>query len=151
MVTLDEAQEQGIVLGLNEVTGEVRERLDVDELLLRHPKTFNLYLLALADLQNEATSNKDKMGWFQIAGMLSRTLSVKLLMPPCQSLGIHGLPKKDWDGVAGNSSKVKGGYCPHGTILFPTWHRPYLAMMEVSKYRNDVTYAAYDDPANHLS
>ena len=84
MVTLDEAQEQGIVLGLNEVTGEVRERLDIDELLLRHPKTFNLYLLALANLQNEATSNKDKMGWFQIAGMLSRTLSVKLLMPPCQ-------------------------------------------------------------------
>ena len=73
MVTLDEAQKQGIVLGLKEVTGKVRERLDIDELLLRHPKTFNLYLLALADLQNEAISNKDKMGWFQIAGMLSRT------------------------------------------------------------------------------
>ena len=84
MVTLDEAQAQGIVLGLNEVTGEVRDRLDIDELLFRHPKTFNLYLLALTDLQNEAASNKDKMGWFQIAGMLNRSLSVKLLTPPYQ-------------------------------------------------------------------
>ena len=69
MVTLDEAQKQGIVIGLNDVTGEVRERLDIDELLLRHPKTFNLYLLALADLQDEAKSNADKMGFFQIAGL----------------------------------------------------------------------------------
>lgn len=76
MVTLDEAQAQGIVLGLNEVTGEVRDRLDIDELLLRHPETFNLYLLALADLQNEVTSNKDKMGWFQIAGMPTHTFPV---------------------------------------------------------------------------
>ncbi len=84
LVTLDETQAQGIVLGLNEVIGEVRERLDIDELLLRHPKTFNLYLLALADLQNEATSNKDKMGRFQIAGMLNRSIPPKLLISPCQ-------------------------------------------------------------------
>ena len=84
MVTSDEAQAQGIVIGLNEVTGEVRDRLDIEELLLRHPKTFNLYLLALAELQDEARSNKDKMGWFQIAGMLSPSYPVKLLMSPCQ-------------------------------------------------------------------
>ncbi len=79
---LKEAQKQGIVLGLNEVTGEVRDRLDVDELLLLHPKTFNLYLLALAYLQDEANSNKDKMGYFQIAGMLKNRLPLKLLMLP---------------------------------------------------------------------
>lgn len=138
MVTLDEAQAKGIVLGLNEVTGEVRDRLDIDELLFRHPKTFNLYLLALADLQNADKSNKDKMGWFQIAGMLNRPFPVKSLMSPCKSLGIHGLPKNEWDGVKGYFPNEKGGYCPHGTILFPTWHRPYLAMMEVSKLRSNV-------------
>lgn len=45
MVTLDEAQAQGIVLGLNEITGEVRDRLDIDELLLQHLETFNRYSL----------------------------------------------------------------------------------------------------------
>ena len=131
MVTLEEAQQKGIVIGLNEVTGEVRSRLDVDEFLSQHPRSFNLYLLALTELQNEKLSNKDKMGWFQIAGTLQSRIPSQLLILKFQS-GIHGLPKKDWDGVAGNTLGTKGGYCPHGTILFPTWHRPYLAMMEVS-------------------
>ncbi|KAG8960489.1 hypothetical protein FRC00_000213 [Tulasnella sp. 408] len=46
--------------------------------------------------------------------------------------GIHGLPYQPWEGsgtrqVAGSRS---GGYCTHGTVLFPTWHRPYLAIYE---------------------
>ena len=68
MSDLDTAQKQGVVVGLNEATGEVLDRLDIDQLLFHHPDTFNLYLLALADLQNEQKSNDDKMGWFQIAG-----------------------------------------------------------------------------------
>ena len=70
MTSLDEAQKKGIVLGLNVATVQLRERLDVDELLSRYPKTFNLFLLALAELQDETKSNNDKMGWFQIAGRL---------------------------------------------------------------------------------
>ncbi|KAL8792906.1 MAG: hypothetical protein Q9195_004483 [Heterodermia aff. obscurata] len=120
-MSLDEAQRKGIVLGLKDATGQLRERLDIDELLFRHPKTFNLFLLALAELQDETKSNKDKMGWFQIAG-------------------IHGLPLQDWDGVKA-SSTGKGSYCPHGTILFPTWHRPYLAMMEQTIYNKMLTIA----------
>jgi len=27
--------------------------------------------------------------------------------------------------------KARAATVPHGTILFPTWHRPYLTMMEV--------------------
>ena len=26
---------------------------------------------------------------------------------------------------------VQAGYCAHNTETFPTWHRPYLAMLEV--------------------
>ena len=70
MTSLDEAQKKGIVLGLKDATAQLRERLDVDELLSRYPKTFNLFLLALAELQDETKSNNDKMGWFQIAGRL---------------------------------------------------------------------------------
>ena len=48
--------------------------------------------------------------------------------------GIHGRPFIAWDGVnpatpgAGDSAT---GYCTHGNTLFPTWHRPYLALFEV--------------------
>ena len=34
-----------------------------------------------------------------------------------------------------NERNEKGdpyGYCTHGSVLFPFWHRPYMAMMEVS-------------------
>jgi hypothetical protein len=49
--------------------------------------------------------------------------------------GIHGLPYVEWEG-AGGANPVKGsqwgGYCTHGCVLFPTWHRPYVALYEVS-------------------
>ena len=43
--------------------------------------------------------------------------------------GIHGYPNLPWDGVTGNGGGV--GFCTHGSILFPVWHRPYLALFEV--------------------
>lgn len=46
--------------------------------------------------------------------------------------GIHGRPYKAWDGVGIGPPGSGGGYCPHGSNLFPTWHRPYLALMEVT-------------------
>lgn len=69
MTTLDDAQEKGIVIGLSGETDKPVSRLDVDELLLEHPKTFNLFLLALVDLQDAEKSRNDKMGYFQVAGM----------------------------------------------------------------------------------
>ena len=50
--------------------------------------------------------------------------------------GIHGLPFQPWDGVLGNrpfnpNSNQWGGYCTHGSTLFPTWHRPYVMLYEV--------------------
>jgi len=48
--------------------------------------------------------------------------------------GIHGLPYVQWEG-AGSNHQVQGsqwgGYCTHGSVLFPTWHRPYMALYEV--------------------
>ena len=41
--------------------------------------------------------------------------------------GIHGLPNTSWE----QAPKPNGGYCLHGTDLFPTWHRPYVALYEV--------------------
>lgn len=60
------AQENGVVIGLGGVTGVV-SRLDIDELLLTKPDTFNLFLLALRALQEDPDA-KNPMGYFQIAG-----------------------------------------------------------------------------------
>lgn len=50
--------------------------------------------------------------------------------------GIHGLPNKEWNGAGPGDPNVAtyqgGSYCSHGTVLFPTWHRPYVALYEVS-------------------
>eukprot|EP00884_Botryococcus_braunii_P010571 jgi/Botrbrau1/19515/Bobra.0035s0015.1 len=56
--------------------------------------------------------------------------------------GIHGLPYKVYDGSKGSgedqwpnlsaSSEPWGGYCQHGTPLFPIWHRPYVMLLETA-------------------
>jgi tyrosinase len=49
--------------------------------------------------------------------------------------GIHGVPFKQWESSGGSGAQQGsqwGGYCTHGTVLFPTWHRPYMAVYEVS-------------------
>lgn len=44
---------------------------------------------------------------------------------------IHGLPHTPWNGSGVKNANSYGGYCAHGNVLFPTWHRPYLALYEV--------------------
>lgn len=47
--------------------------------------------------------------------------------------GIHGMPYTEWDGSGGEKpvSDEWEGYCTHGSVLFPIWHRPYVAVYEV--------------------
>lgn len=70
MDAISQAQRDGVVLGLKGLSGNSPvPRLDIDELLLTKPDAFNLYLLALDELQNEQHAT-DKMGYQQVAGML---------------------------------------------------------------------------------
>ncbi len=46
------------------------------------------------------------------------------------------MPFKAWDGVNVGTDWATdpngfGGYCTHSSVLFATWHRPYLALFEV--------------------
>ncbi|MCW2995283.1 MAG: melO [Conexibacter sp.] len=41
--------------------------------------------------------------------------------------GYHGEPFRD---QGATDRKWWGGYCEHGTVLFPTWHRAYLLILE---------------------
>jgi len=44
---------------------------------------------------------------------------------------IHGWPYRPWDNVQATPGNENTGYCHHVSVLFPTWHRPYLALFEV--------------------
>lgn len=58
--------------------------------------------------------------------------------PKCQLLtmsGIHGRPFKVWEGAEFTADPA--GYCPHSNTMFLGWHRPYLALFEVSNLNYD--------------
>lgn len=71
---------------------------------------WDLYIQALKRFQDAPTD--DKFSYYQIAG-------------------IHGYPQVAWDDVYGNPNGSTG-YCMHNSVLFELWHRPYLALFEVS-------------------
>ena len=56
----------GVVVGMKELTGEVRSRVDIDVLLVSQPDTFNLFLQALATLQE----NPKLLGYYALAGKI---------------------------------------------------------------------------------
>ncbi|KAJ4248373.1 hypothetical protein NW762_012703 [Fusarium torreyae] len=130
MDKLNQAHQQGVVLGLRDVAG-VGERLDIDVMLMKQPDTFNLFLIALMELQGKRVpwkidpdysfTSEDIMSWFQIAG-------------------IHGLPDHAWSGEKDRGKSLQDrekdkGYCAHSTPTFASWHRPYIAMLEQTLFR----------------
>ncbi|KAG9029812.1 hypothetical protein FS837_003464 [Tulasnella sp. UAMH 9824] len=71
---------------------------------------FSLFIQALQAMYQ--TSQQDGLSHFQIGG-------------------IHGLPYQQWETSGGDQPVGRwGGYCTHGSMLFPTWHRPYVATYE---------------------
>ena len=72
---LEQAQKEGRVVGLKDVTKKVLNRADIDLMVKNQPDTFNLYLLALEFMQDEKMSQGDKMNWFDISGTPSHTVS----------------------------------------------------------------------------
>ncbi|KAG9232333.1 hypothetical protein BJ875DRAFT_82768 [Amylocarpus encephaloides] len=89
--------------------GSAPQRLEIRE--LEKDKTmWTLYILGLDMLQN--VDQSDMQSWYQI-------------------MGIHGRPYLPFDHVQASSpANAQHGYCTHGSLLFPTWHRPYLALYE---------------------
>lgn len=92
--------------------GSVPLRLEIRQ-LQQNADQWNLYLLALDRLQN--VNQTEQLSWYQISG-------------------IHGRPYVAWDNVEASPGDENSGYCTHSSILFPTWHRPYLALYEQVLY-----------------
>lgn len=62
-----EAQKDGVVLGLKGISDTPVPRLDIDDLLFRKPDAFNLFLLAIGELQEDQYAT-EKLAWQQVAG-----------------------------------------------------------------------------------
>ncbi|KAI0725255.1 photo-regulated tyrosinase [Fomitopsis betulina] len=75
-------------------------------------KMFSLFIQALDVLYQRPL--EDKFSWAALSG-------------------IHGAPYVQW-GNSGDrnppSERPFAGYCTHGSVLFPTWHRAYVALFE---------------------
>ncbi|MEO5559428.1 MAG: tyrosinase family protein, partial [Dokdonella sp.] len=63
--------------------------------------------------------------------------------------GFHGEPFR---GAGWGNSSYWGGYCNHGNILFPTWHRVYLVKLEEAlrsiRSCEDVSMAYWDETSD---
>lgn len=61
----------GVVFGLGAMNNdEIRSRVDIDVMISKQPDTFNLFLLALLDLQADTS----KLGYFSLAGKSPRVI-----------------------------------------------------------------------------
>ncbi|KAK4674167.1 hypothetical protein QC763_118030 [Podospora pseudopauciseta] len=72
----------------------------------------NLFIWALRFLQERDPDHK--LSFFQIAG-------------------IHGMPYQPWDEDT-DAITANEGYCTHDSLLFPSWHRPYMLLYEQVLY-----------------
>ncbi|KAF8316752.1 Di-copper centre-containing protein [Clavulina sp. PMI_390] len=94
-------------------------RLEVDDWVLRVDsdpmirKQVNLFFVAMNDFCNMPIT--EKLSYWQIAG-------------------IHGQPIVPWDEKT-ESQTAGVGYCFHNSLLFPTWHRPYMLLFEQRVYQ----------------
>jgi hypothetical protein len=79
------------------------------------------------------TAQTSLTSYFEISGTQNLLGIEQFVIHPLDKLircvGIHGRPYKGWDNVNGPNTDT--GYCTHDSVLFPSWHRPYLALFEV--------------------
>ncbi|KAH8588949.1 hypothetical protein B0O99DRAFT_524064 [Bisporella sp. PMI_857] len=98
----------GVHTGIDPQTGARPARRNILDLQNDLP-AWSLFIQAVSAMQ-QAPEN-ELLSWFQVAG-------------------IHGRPQYAWDGYEQHPDAPLSGYCTHSNVLFPTWHRPYLALIE---------------------
>ncbi|KAG2131871.1 common central domain of tyrosinase-domain-containing protein [Suillus cothurnatus] len=112
-------------------TGGIFDRLPIQTLQKDQPYQFALFILAFSAIQQRSNAPhiEPASTFMEIAS-------------------IHGKPYVEWAGdrnkdtSADYNAKDKkdtqplpprfGGYCNHGSVVFPNWHRPYVMLVEQS-------------------
>ncbi|KAG8165382.1 hypothetical protein KVR01_005657 [Diaporthe batatas] len=97
-----------VTTGMPVGPGPVPSRPDIHDLQNDQDK-WTLYILALDMMQ--WTDQSFPTSWFAISGL-------------------HGVPFEPWSEVYPTPGNEYTGYCHHQDILFPTWHRAYVALYE---------------------
>jgi len=128
--TLDEAAEElekrASVVATTGISGTVYPRLEVRQMLFNRPNQWTLFILAMQAFQ--AQDQSSATGYYQIAG-------------------IHGVPRVNYNGVGQCSTcSDADGYCTHDSVLFPAWHRTYMALFE-QQFMSVVNQIAASYPA----
>ncbi|WP_218511878.1 tyrosinase family protein [Variovorax sp. dw_308] len=83
---------------------------------------------ALEDIQADYLAGNTK----ELDSLMRAWKGVKALPPddPNSFFMIGGYHGEPFRGAGWGSSAYWGGYCNHGNVLFPTWHRVYLLRLE---------------------
>ncbi|KAF7324006.1 Photo-regulated tyrosinase [Mycena kentingensis (nom. inval.)] len=103
-------------------------RIEINQFILNEVH-FSLFVQALDGIYSDAQGSLTS--FFQLAG-------------------IHGLPYVQWNQSGGSNVVANSawpGYCMHGTTLFPTWHRPFVALFEQVIQQRAATIAQTYVPA----
>ncbi|KAI6108747.1 common central domain of tyrosinase-domain-containing protein [Pisolithus thermaeus] len=117
-------------------TGAIFDRISIEDMQQNHRHQFTLFILGYAAIQG---IHDPRSGGYQP-------------VPPAASYmeiaGIHGKPYREYAGDRKMpEQKIAdydpadpkdtlpipsrfGGYCNHGSVSFPTWHRPYVMLVE---------------------
>ncbi|PGH30982.1 hypothetical protein GX50_06255 [[Emmonsia] crescens] len=97
----------------------IRQEIDEWSNNKANAEQVDLFVMAWRNLMN--MSPRERGSFFQVAG-------------------IHGQPYVPYDEPDTKMEDAKDkGYCTHNNILFPIWHRPYLALLEQLLYENMIT------------
>jgi len=130
-------------------TGGVFDRLSIETMQKDHPHQFSLFILAFLAIQQHPSAP-------QVVKEPAATYM--------EIASIHGKPYHEWPGDRSKDTSADysatdkkdtnpvpsrfGGYCNHGAVVFPTWHRPYVMLVEQS-IGNIAELLAHDIEANN--
>lgn len=123
----EELEKRATIVATTGVAGSIYPRLEIRQMLYNKPNQWTLFILAMQAFQ--AQSQSSATGYYQIAG-------------------IHGVPRVDYNGVGQCSTcSDADGYCTHDSVLFPGWHRAYMALFE-QQFMTVVNQIAASYPAS---
>jgi tyrosinase len=92
-------------------SGKTYPRLEIRQLQATQPDQFNLFILATQAWMAEQQTVGTASSYYGVAK-------------------IHGVPFEAYNNAQCQGCPSTGGYCTHNSILFPAWHRAYLATYE---------------------
>lgn len=90
--------------------GQPHARLEISDLAANRPDQWSLYVRTM--IQWKEGGQDSLTSYYGVSS-------------------IHGVPRESYDGVEPcDSCGGADGYCPHDSVLFPGWHRAYMALYE---------------------